>query len=71
MVYLLCYSFLADQLTLLQTLSLAWQPYADGEFLRDDPQKLVQQGKVANIPFVSGEVEDEGTLFSFSQTNVT
>ncbi|KAF8261992.1 carotenoid ester lipase precursor [Lactarius quietus] len=54
-----------------QSLALAWQPYADGIFLTDNPQKLVQQGKVARIPFVSGECDDEGTLFSLSQTNVT
>ncbi|KAF8261989.1 Alpha/Beta hydrolase protein, partial [Lactarius quietus] len=46
-----------------QSLALAWQPYADG--------KLVQQGKVARIPFVSGECDDEGTLFSLLQTNIT
>ncbi|KAF8264081.1 alpha beta-hydrolase [Lactarius quietus] len=54
-----------------QSLALAWQPYADGVFLTDHPQKLVQQGKVARIPFVSGECDDEGTLFSLSQTNIT
>ncbi|KAF8272598.1 carotenoid ester lipase precursor [Lactarius quietus] len=53
------------------SLSLAFQPYADGVLLADNPQKLVRGGKVANIPIVLGEVDDEGTLFSFSQTNVT
>jgi len=37
----------------------------------DDPQKLVQQGKVARIPFITGDCDDEGTLFSLSQVNVT
>ncbi|KAF8262659.1 carotenoid ester lipase precursor [Lactarius quietus] len=32
-----------------QSLALAWQPRVDGVFLVDDPQKLVQQGKVARI----------------------
>ncbi|KAH8989912.1 carotenoid ester lipase precursor [Lactarius hatsudake] len=54
-----------------QSIALAWQPRADGVFLTDHPQKLVQQGKVARIPFVAGECDDEGTLFSLSQTNVT
>jgi acetylcholinesterase len=54
-----------------QSLALAWGPRADGYFLTDDPQKLVQQGQVARIPFVSGECDDEGTLFSLSQVNVT
>ncbi|KAK1221156.1 hypothetical protein PQX77_016055 [Marasmius sp. AFHP31] len=54
-----------------QSLRLAWLPRADGVFLTDAPLKLVQQGKVANIPIVSGDCDDEGTLFSFSTLNVT
>jgi acetylcholinesterase len=62
---------LTPSLFSFQSLALAWQPYADGIFLADNPQRLVQQGKVARIPFISGECDDEGTLFSLSQTNVT
>lgn len=40
----------------LQSLKLAWLPRADGIFLTDAPQKLVQQGKVANIPFITGTI---------------
>ncbi|KAJ7599913.1 carotenoid ester lipase precursor [Mycena floridula] len=54
-----------------QSLDLAWLPRADGVFLTDSPQKLVQAGKVANIPFVSGDCDDEGTLFSLSTLNIT
>ncbi|KAF8073584.1 carotenoid ester lipase precursor [Lyophyllum atratum] len=54
-----------------QSLSLAWLPRADGIFLTDNPQKLVQQGKVANIPFITGDCDDEGTLFSLSTLNIT
>ncbi|KAF8073585.1 carotenoid ester lipase precursor [Lyophyllum atratum] len=54
-----------------QSLSLAWLPRADGVFLTDNPQKLVQQGKVANIPFITGDCDDEGTLFSLSTLNIT
>ncbi|KAF5328571.1 hypothetical protein D9758_017735 [Tetrapyrgos nigripes] len=54
-----------------QSLNLAWLPRADGVFLTDAPQKLVEQGKVAKIPIVSGDCDDEGTLFSFSTLNVT
>ncbi|KAI9442990.1 alpha beta-hydrolase [Lactarius indigo] len=64
-------SFPSHQLIILQSLALAWQPLADGEFLTDHPQKLVQQGKVAKIPFVAGECDDEGTLFSLSNANIT
>ncbi|KAF8262660.1 carotenoid ester lipase precursor [Lactarius quietus] len=54
-----------------QSLALAWLPRVDGVFLVDDPQKLVQQGKIARIPFITGDCDDEGTLFSLSQVNVT
>ncbi|KAF8907652.1 carotenoid ester lipase precursor [Gymnopilus junonius] len=54
-----------------QSLNLAWPARADGVFLTDHPQKLVQQGIIANVPFVSGDCDDEGTLFSFSTLNVT
>ncbi|KAH9486207.1 Lipase 4 [Psilocybe cubensis] len=52
-------------------LVLAWSPRADGVFLQDNPQKLVQEGKIVNVPVVSGNVDDEGTLFSLSSRNVT
>ncbi|KAF9523405.1 carotenoid ester lipase precursor [Crepidotus variabilis] len=54
-----------------QSLNLAWVPRVDGVFLTDNPQKLLQQGKVANIPYVTGNNDDEGTLFSLSTTNIT
>ncbi|KAA1472212.1 carotenoid ester lipase precursor [Dentipellis sp. KUC8613] len=54
-----------------QSLALAWLPRADGVFLKDTPQNLVQQGSVANVPFITGDCDDEGTLFSLSTLNVT
>ncbi|KAF9448568.1 carotenoid ester lipase precursor [Macrolepiota fuliginosa MF-IS2] len=54
-----------------QSLRLVWSPRADGTFITDNPQKLIQQGVVASIPFVTGDCDDEGTLFSFSTLNVT
>ncbi|KIJ59046.1 hypothetical protein HYDPIDRAFT_118871 [Hydnomerulius pinastri MD-312] len=54
-----------------QSLVLAWLPRVDGVFLTEDPQYLVQQGSVADIPFISGDCDDEGTLFSFSTLNIT
>ncbi|KAF9453334.1 alpha/beta-hydrolase [Macrolepiota fuliginosa MF-IS2] len=54
-----------------QALRLAWLPRADGVFLTDHPQRLVQQGKIAPVPFITGNCDDEGTLFSFSTLNVT
>lgn len=54
-----------------QSLNLAWLPRTDGVLLAEDPQKLVRQGKIANIPYVIGNCDDEGTLFSLSTLNVT
>ncbi|OBZ65459.1 Lipase 4 [Grifola frondosa] len=54
-----------------QSLAISWFPRADGVFLKDDDEVLLSQGKVAEIPFVIGDVEDEGTLFSLSLLNIT
>ncbi|KAF5350591.1 hypothetical protein D9756_008678 [Leucocoprinus leucothites] len=54
-----------------QALRLAWLPRADGVFLTDHPQRLVQDGKVAKIPYITGNCDDEGTLFSLSTLNLT
>ncbi|KAL9714100.1 hypothetical protein Ac2012v2_002409 [Leucoagaricus gongylophorus] len=54
-----------------QALHLAWLPRADGVFLTDHPQRLVQSGKVANVPYITGNCDDEGTLFSLSTLNLT
>ncbi|KAF7783931.1 CAZyme family CE10 [Agaricus bisporus var. burnettii] len=53
------------------SLDLVWVPRADGDFIADNPQRLVEEGSVANIPFVSGNVADEGTVFALSSLNVT
>ncbi|PPR05616.1 hypothetical protein CVT26_009137 [Gymnopilus dilepis] len=54
-----------------QSLILAYLPRRDDSFLPDDPLKLVQAGRFANIPTVSGNCDDEGTVFAVSQYNVT
>ncbi|KAF5315218.1 hypothetical protein D9619_007256 [Psilocybe cf. subviscida] len=54
-----------------QSLTLAWLPRTDGVFLTDDPLRLVQSGKIAQIPYVTGNCDDEGTLFSLANLNVT
>ncbi|TDL14968.1 carotenoid ester lipase precursor [Rickenella mellea] len=53
------------------SLELAWQPRVDGVFLTQNPQASVEQGKYAKVPFVSGDCDDEGTLFSLTTLNVT
>lgn len=49
-----------------------WYPWPDGTYLVDDPAKLTAEGKVANVPFVMGNMVDEGTFSSvITQLNVT
>ncbi|KAI0710399.1 carotenoid ester lipase precursor [Cerioporus squamosus] len=47
-----------------QSLRLSYLPRRDGRFLVDAPQKLVLNGSVSRIPFVTGSCDDEGTIFS-------
>ena len=54
-----------------QSLALAWLPREDGVFLTGNPQNLVQAGTVSPVPFVTGDCDDEGTLFSLSTLNLT
>ncbi|KAF8151883.1 sterol esterase [Mycena galopus ATCC 62051] len=53
------------------SLSLVWQPRVDGDIIVRNPVQSVAQGAFAKIPLLSGDCDDEGTLFSFSNTNVT
>ncbi|KAH6917976.1 Alpha/Beta hydrolase protein [Coprinopsis sp. MPI-PUGE-AT-0042] len=53
-----------------QSLRLAWLPREDGVFLTDQPLKLVRDGKIARVPVVNGNCDDEGTL-SIAMINVT
>ncbi|GJE92595.1 hypothetical protein PsYK624_087500 [Phanerochaete sordida] len=43
---------------------------ADGVFLADDPQVLVQQELVADMPFVTSDCDD-GTIFAPPNLNIT
>jgi acetylcholinesterase len=54
-----------------QAISLAWAPREDGVFLTDNPQQLVAQGSVAPVPFVTGDCDDEGTILSLFNANLT
>jgi len=57
--------------TSFKTLDETWQPRADDRFLKDHPEKLVQQGSVADIAFITGNNDDEGTLFTLALLNLT
>lgn len=42
---------------------LAWSPHADGDILRKPVYQLVREGNIAQIPYITGNQQDEGTLF--------
>ncbi|KAI9447105.1 carotenoid ester lipase precursor [Russula earlei] len=52
-------------------LALAWLPRVDGVFLTEPPQYSVMRSHVANVPMITGNCDDEGSLFSLSSLNVT
>ena len=43
--------------------SFFFSPTIDGDLIPDSPHKLLQGGKSARIPFISGNTKDEGVLF--------
>lgn len=50
---------------------LGYTPRPDGDIIPDDAYTLYQQNKVAQVPLISGSMEDEGTLFAFTCFNST
>ncbi len=53
------------------SVAVPYPPRPDGAVLTDTPDQLVRQGKYAAVPMIVGDQEDEGTLFSLVQTNIT
>jgi carboxylesterase type B len=54
-----------------QSLALSYLPRPDGKALTKSPEFLAQSGTYAPVPFIGGDQEDEGTLFSLSQSNIS
>ncbi|KAI1788051.1 carotenoid ester lipase [Ganoderma leucocontextum] len=48
-----------------------WFPRADGVFITEPPERRLLNGPIANIPFVTGNDQDEGTAFAFPTLNIT
>jgi len=53
------------------SLELAWRPTIDGQFFVRNPQESIQKGLYAKVPFITGDCDDEGTLFSLTTLNIT
>jgi len=47
------------------SLDLSYLPRPDGTVLTQSPDALAASGKFAAVPILTGNQEDEGTLFSF------
>lgn len=58
-------------ITSYNSVSLPYMPRPDGQVLTDSPENLVTSGKYASVPFIIGDQEDEGTIFSLAQNNIT
>ncbi|KAI8665975.1 Carboxylic ester hydrolase [Fusarium keratoplasticum] len=53
------------------SIALSYLPRPDGEVLNDSAEVIVQSGNYAAVPLIIGGQEDEGTLFSFAQSNLS
>jgi carboxylesterase type B len=53
------------------SVALSYLPRPDGKVLTQSPELLVKQGKYAQVPFIIGDQEDEGTLFALFQANIS
>ncbi|GJN84588.1 cholinesterase [Purpureocillium lilacinum] len=53
------------------SVALSYLPRPDGVVLPDSPDKLGEQGRFYAVPSIIGDQEDEGTIFSIFQSNVT
>lgn len=53
------------------SLQLAWTPSVDGRFIVRNPLESIQKGLYARVPFITGDCDDEGTIFSVSTLNIT
>lgn len=53
------------------SVALSYLPRPDGVVLTESPDVLATAGKYAAVPMIIGDQEDEGTLFSLFQPNIT
>lgn len=51
-------------------LALPYLPRPDGQVLTQSPDFLAKEGKYHAVPVIIGDQEDEGTIFSLTQTDV-
>ncbi|KAI1816299.1 carboxylesterase [Poronia punctata] len=54
-----------------RALAFSYFPQVDGDVLPDSPEALLSSGQFAKVPFLIGDMEDEGTLVAILQPNLT
>ncbi|TVY82685.1 putative secreted lipase [Lachnellula suecica] len=54
-----------------ESIALSYLPRPDRVVLVDSPEVIAENGAFASVPFIVGDQEDEGTLFSLSQSNLS
>ena len=54
--------------TISRFAQLSWtptdEPEADGAFLTDSPENLINKNQMKDLPFMTGETSDEGLLIT-------
>lgn len=53
------------------SVALSYLPRPDGDVLPDSPDVLASSGRYHAVPMIIGDQEDEGTLFSLFQSNLS
>lgn len=54
-----------------RSLNTVWSARIDGSTITRNPPRSLEMGLFADIPFVTGDVDDEATIFNLGNTNVT
>jgi len=50
---------------------IVWRPRVDGVLLTREATDSVTQGKIAPVPFIASDCDDEGTVFALPTLNIT
>ncbi|KAF8984765.1 carotenoid ester lipase precursor [Cyathus striatus] len=58
-------------LSTYRSMQIAYEPTIDGDFIAHSPTTSVSKGLYAKIPIITGDTDDEGTIFALSSLNVT
>lgn len=57
--------------TSYQSIALHYLPRPDNKTMSASPDQLIEAGKFAQVPVIIGDEEDEGTMWSLAQSNIT